>query len=267
MSKERSMMKTEIFRKWQFLGASFLLFALLSGCSTPEKKGTTAAELLYKDAQGNVESERYILATEKLNTIKSQYPYSFYAIKAELLLADILFLQENYIESAAAYILFKELHPKYEKTKYVVWRIAESYYNQLPDTHDRDLSPAHESLKYYREVLREFEGDEYKNEAQDKIQKIEDMLLARDLDIAHYYFKTKSYEAARFRYLNVLSYLPDQKKEKSVVARKIVESSFLAGKFKDCLRYSEDLKSFFSDTAEEVAKITKKCEQKLNIKK
>ena len=75
----------------------YLLFILivLAGCSSDKPDGRTEAEVLYKEAEELMKSERYILATEKLNTIKTQHPYSFYATPAELLQADILFLQEN----------------------------------------------------------------------------------------------------------------------------------------------------------------------------
>ena len=91
-----------------------------------------------------MEDGRYLLATEKLNQLKNQYPYSFYATPSELMLADILYKQENYVEAAASYLLFKEFHPKHEKIAYVIYKIAESYYEQIPETYDRDLQPAFE---------------------------------------------------------------------------------------------------------------------------
>ena len=87
----------------------------MAACSSDKPKGRTEAEVLFKEAEDLVKSERYILATEKLNTIKTQHPYSFYATPAELLQADVLYMQESFVESAAAYLLFRDFHPKHEK--------------------------------------------------------------------------------------------------------------------------------------------------------
>src|SRR5665648_252855 len=133
-----------------------VILLLVSSCASDKPDGKTEAEILYKEAQELMKSERFILATEKLNLIKTQHPYSFYATPAELLQADILYDQENYVEAAAAYLLFRDFHPRHEKIPYVVFRIADSFYKQIPDTIDRDLEPALESIKYYDEVVTKY---------------------------------------------------------------------------------------------------------------
>ena len=125
--------------------SSLLLVFVLASCSTVRPKGKTEAEVLFLEAKFLIEDGRYLMATEKLNSIRSQFPYSYYATHAELLQADILFEQDNYVEAAAAYILFKDFHPRHKKMAYVVWRIAESFNNQRPPTYDRDLSPLYEA--------------------------------------------------------------------------------------------------------------------------
>ncbi|MFT6604810.1 MAG: outer membrane protein assembly factor BamD, partial [Bacteriovoracaceae bacterium] len=128
--------------------ALFLFASLfLASCSSTRPSGKTEAEVLYKEAQMLVDDGRYLMATEKLNSLRSQFPYSYFATHAELLQADILFDQENFVEAAAAYILFKDFHPRHKKISYVVWRIAESFNNQRPASYDRDLSPLYEAIK------------------------------------------------------------------------------------------------------------------------
>src|SRR5690606_2736481 len=152
-------------------GLIFIALFLLSSCSTPRPEGETEAEVIYKEAQALVEDGRYLLATERLNTLRSKFPYSFFATHAELLLADVQFLQENYTEAAASYILFRDFHPKHEKKDYVLYKIAESFYQQLPDTFDRDLTAANEAIRYYRELLKGGKKSEYAQSAQDKINR------------------------------------------------------------------------------------------------
>lgn len=200
----------------------FLCFLILS-CATKRPEGATEAEVLFKEAKELVSKSRFIQATEKLNTLRSQYPYSFYATHAELLQADILFSQENYAESAAAYILFRDFHPKYSEMGYVVFRISESFYRQLPETFDRDLSAGVEAIKYFNELTQIYAGTEYAKDALSRVNRIEDMLEKKEIYIADFYFKTKDFVAAKSRYEDILKSLKNNE-ERTRIANRIEES-------------------------------------------
>lgn len=195
------------------------LSILVISCSTQRPTGTTESEVLFIEAKDLISKSRYIQATEKLNAIRSQYPYSFYATHAELLQADILFAQENYAEAAAAYILFRDFHPKYNELGYVVFRISESFYRQLPETYDRDLSAGIEAIKYYEELILTYSNTEYVKDARDRIAKINDMIEKKEIYIADFYFKTKDYLAAKIRYQDVLATLKDETERPRIMAR------------------------------------------------
>jgi outer membrane protein assembly factor BamD len=214
------------------------LLAFITACSSDKPAGKTEAEVLYKEAQELMDAERFILATEKLNLIKTQHPYSFYATPAELLQADVLFLQENYIEAAASYLLFRDFHPRHEKIPYVVFRIAESYYKQIPDTIDRDLEPAIEALKYYDEVVQKYADTSYKKDAEDRIAKSKTMLRQKDQYIADFYFKTKEWSAARYWYLDMLENHQDPKTRNHAMVRTVMATSQLK-EWDPCLDYVE----------------------------
>lgn len=208
-------------RKIYILIASLILIA---GCATPRPKGKTEAEKLYKEAENLVKVGRYILATERLNQIRSKYPYSYYATFAELLGADVLFKQENYAEAAAAYIVFKDFHPRHKKIDYVTWRIGESFFKQLPETHDRDLSPAFEAIKHFNEMLSVYPNSEYAKNAKARIEDCKEMLRAKERYIADFYFKTEVYDAARFRYESIISDFQEPKLRAHAMIRAIESS-------------------------------------------
>ncbi len=180
------------------------LLILIFSCAVERPQGKTEAEVLYKEAQDLVKDQRYIMATEKLNTLRSQYPYSYYSTFAELMLADILFMQESYEESAAAYILFRDFHPKHQKRDYVLYRIAESYFNQRPETFDRDLTPAVQAVKYFNELKSLYPNSEYLKDANIKIEECRRMLVDKEKYIADFYFRTENYDSAKFRYNKIL---------------------------------------------------------------
>lgn len=221
----------------------FVVSVLVYSCATEKPQGKTEAEVLYKEAQNMVNDERYLMATEKLNHLKNQYPYSFYATPAELLKADILYLQENYTDAAVAYILFKDFHPKHEKISYVIYKIAESYYNQLPDTFDRDLESAVEAIKYYQEIITKYPGSEYVKESKKKISLAQGMLKSKEKYIADFYFKTEKYSAARWRYLEILKDFQD-KELLSHSMQRIILSTYHMKEYKKCLDYTDQYKDY-----------------------
>lgn len=192
---------------------------ILASCASKRPEGSTEAEILFKEAKELIGKSRYIQATEKLNSIRSQYPYSYYATPAELLQADILFSQENYAEAASAYILFRDFHPKYTDLGYVIFRISESFYRQLPSTFDRDLSAGIEAVKYFRELIQTYPNTDYVKDAQARIDQIESMIEKKEIYIADFYFKTKDYAAAKSRYEDILKTLKNNEEKLRILSR------------------------------------------------
>ncbi len=241
-----------------------LILTLSLSCSSDSKKGRTEAESLYKEAEELMKADRFILATEKLNLIKTQHPYSFYATPAELLQADVLFLQDNYIEAAAAYLLFRDFHPKHEKIPYVVYRIAESYFKQIPDTIDRDLEPAVESIKYFDEVVQKYSDSSYRIQAQEGIEAAKKMLRQKDQYIADFYFKTYEFKAARYWYLDMIeTYQEDQKLRNHAMVRTILASHELK-EWDACIDYVEKYYELVDkEFHPEINLVKEKCSKKI----
>ena len=242
----------------QIISLFVSLFILIS-CSSERPQGKTAAEVLYKEAQVNVENKRYILANEKLNMLKNRYPYSYYATPAELMQAEILFKQEKFAEAAAAFIVFRDFHPKHPKSSYVLLMIAESFFNQVPDTFDRDLQPAEDAIKYYREMLATYPNSPHRPKALENMLKCKEMLRSKEKYIADFYYKTEVYDAARWRYLEILNEFQNPSLKNHSMKR-IILSSYHMGEKQDCLRYYQKYAPFIGkdekveDTLEECRK-------------
>lgn len=240
----------------------FFTLVIFFGCGTPKQEGKTDAEILYKEAVYLTEKGRYIMATEKVNQLKTRYPYSFYATHAELLQADILFLQENYIEAAAAYILFRDFHPRHEKMPYVIWRIAQSYFNQLPTTFDRDLSPGYLAIKYFKEVQQKFPGSDRAKQAGEELEKVRDMFKSKEMYIADYYFRTGGYTSAIFRYKKILDQYKDANTVDEAVYR-IIESTRIKEDHKSCLNYIDQYYNLVTNRTKKTLNILKEvCSEK-----
>lgn len=242
---------------------STLMLVILVSCATEKPEGKTEAEVLFKEAKILMDDGRYILATEKLNQLKNQYPYSFYATPAELLQADILYKQENFVDSAAAYLLFRDFHPRHKEMPYVVYRIAESYYQQKPDTSDRDLQGAVEAIKYYKELLMKYPTSKYTKDANKKIAECEGMIRDKEKDIADFYYRTEVYEAARWRYLDILKNFQNNKLRKLSMAR-IVETSFYMKDYEKCIFYADKYYDYLGKEGKTSLKnFKKKCKNNI----
>ena len=232
------------------------------GCASKRPSGKTEAEVLYKESLELKQDGHYMLAMEKLNTLRSQYPYSYYATHAELLNADILFDQESFKEAASAYIIFRDFHPRHKKTPYVIWKIAESFYNQIPSTHDRDLTPGIEAIKYYQELLDIYPSAKYKKDAKNKIRICQEMLEKKDRYIADFYFKTEVYDAARYCYLDILKTFPSPYSPNlhAHAMLRVVESSLKLKKPADCKKYFNQFRPMAQpETLAKIKKIYEEC--------
>lgn len=186
---------------------SLLFFAVLSlfiGCASEEKNATTA-EGLFKIAKEYDDAERYDVALQKYTEIKNKFPYSSVAIQSELAIADLYYKRESYAEAQIAYQNFRDLHPKNPRIDYVIFKTGMSFYQQLPDSIDRDLSLAQDAIYHFDEVIKKYPQSEYAAEAKEKRDKAFMMLAEKELYVADFYWHQEKYEPALLRYENVLN--------------------------------------------------------------
>lgn len=182
--------------------ASFLL-----SCASSDKNSDTP-EGAYAIAQDFAKDERFEEAIRRFNDVKNKYPYSKYATMAELAVADTYFVQESYPEAQVSYQTFKELHPKHPQIDYVTYRLGLSFFEQLPDSIDRDLSLAQSSILYFDEVLSLYPNSTHAKEASEKKSEALKKLGSKEMYIADFYFKRKVYGSALARYENLLRNFP-----------------------------------------------------------
>jgi outer membrane protein assembly factor BamD len=198
-------LKVKIMKK----SSSFFLIILLClsvfSCSSSRPVGKTEAEVLFREAETLFSEKRFLLALERINLLRSQHPYSFYAVSAELMQADILYSQDSFIEAASAYLTFKDFHPKHESVEYVDYRIGAAYYYQLPSTFDRDLSPAKDAIVYFQSYLDRYPQGKYAAEVSSLLENARSLLRKKELYIAEFYFKTKKFFSARLRFRQLIS--------------------------------------------------------------
>jgi outer membrane protein assembly factor BamD len=195
----------------QIMKRSLLLLMalmLLGGCSGKSVEKADPA-LLYKDAEEDIDSDHYQVAIEKLRAIKNKFPYSKYALDAQLRIADVLYLQEMYTEAASAYESFADLHPKHERVAYAMYRAAKSYYNDIPSPLSRDLTPAQRAEESYESFIRRFPNAPETPEARKDMAETRRVLAEKELYIGDFYFKRDFYVSAKPRYEKLIALFPE----------------------------------------------------------
>jgi outer membrane protein assembly factor BamD len=200
-----------------------VLTLFLLSCSTPEKDPGTA-DGLFSIAQDFEKSERYDEAIRRYQEVKNKFPYSSYATRSEMAIADIHFKDEAYAESQLAYQSFRELHPRHAQIDYVTYRIGLSYFNQLPDSIDRDLSLAADAIVSFDELVRSFPQSQYVTDAKQKRAEIVTRLAEKEEYIGNFYFIRKKYLPAFYRYEHLLNRFPGQSFEAQAMYRAAVSA-------------------------------------------
>jgi len=187
---------------------------VLSGCSSEQINESDPASL-FKEAEEDIKSDHFLIALERLRNIKNKFPYSNFAVDAQLRIADVYFLQESFAEAAASYESFKDLHPKHEKAPYAAFKAAKSYLNDSPGTVARDLTSTHKALAAYENFLRRYPFSSEAEEAKKDIQTIKETLAEKELTIGDFYFKRDFFISAKHRYEKVLKLYPETQAAKA----------------------------------------------------
>lgn len=184
-----------------------LLF--VSGCAWfgGDKLEKPAPELI-QDGIDAYEKGQFHDAIKNFEQLKDWYPFSKYAMLAELKIADSHFRMEEYPEAVQAYGEFEQLHPRNEAIPYVIYQIGRCYYQQM-DTVDRDQTSAQKALETFQRLIRQHPGDPYAQKALSHIQICYQSLAGHDFYVGMFYYKAERYEAAKQRFLSVLTKYPD----------------------------------------------------------
>jgi len=160
------------------------------------------------------DEKNYDIALKKLGEFKSRFPYSKYAVEAELLIANTHFELGHYIESSSAYNQFIKLHPKHPQVDYAMYRVGLSYWNDAPTEIDREQEFTETALKKWNDLTTQFPQSPYTKEAADLITLGGKRIADAEEFIARFYCKQEIWHACAYRYIQIPQKFP-QDKERS----------------------------------------------------
>ena len=186
----------------------FISLFVLTSCAWFETKEEKPANELAYDGMDYFNEGKYRKSIEQFEKIRDWYPFSKFAILAELKIADAHYELKEYEEAIFAYEEFENLHPRNEAIPYVIYKIGRCYFDQM-DTVDRDQTSAKKAFDTFQRLNRQFPENQYANRADGHIKKSLKSLAGHDLYVGLFYFKSKHYKAALNRFKSILSNYPD----------------------------------------------------------
>ena len=199
--------------------AVLLVVALGAGCTTidePSFEDVPPADELYAEAVETLENDFFLYviprsrtddAVEVFQSVIDNYPYSEYAVKAELAIADAYFDDERYDEAITYYRDFADLHPDHEAVPYTILRSAQSHFEQISSA-DRDQTNTREALDYLNRLLSSYPFAPETEEGEQLMRALRGQLARNVMKTGDFYLQRDEYSAAASRYREVINDYP-----------------------------------------------------------
>jgi len=203
-------------------GASIVLTAAVTawisaaGCAGDQsKKGLNygdSARAAYEEAYEDFEDDNCLEAEPAFREVRREYPYSRYAALAELRVSDCLFQDGKYQEAVQAYRQFVRFRPSHPEVPYARFKVAESYFKQIPEdwllsppSYERDQGSTREALRQIRKFLLDYPEDKHVPEARDMAVDALTLLARHELYAAEFYLSHDQPKAAIMRLETLLN--------------------------------------------------------------
>jgi outer membrane protein assembly factor BamD len=184
------------------LALVFAALAAAPGCGGGKGSGkvdySVSAQQNYERGLEELKDEDWIAAAKYFSFIKARFPYSKYAVLAELRLADAEYGAEHYLQAIDGYKQFIKFHPSHEMVRngYCSYRIGESYVQMLPGdmwllppSTEKDQSASMDAHRELTEFLRKYPRSSLLPKARKLLVRVNKKLAGHEMYVARYYWK------------------------------------------------------------------------------
>ncbi len=145
-----------------FLLALAVMLALGAGACASTDEATKpityslTAKQNYEKGLAELKDENFPESLKYFQFVKQKFPFSKFAVLAELAIADTQFARGNYTEAVDSYKAFIRLHPTHEKVEdgYAAFKVGDCYYKDMPDdiwllppSYEKDQSAVTDALR------------------------------------------------------------------------------------------------------------------------
>ena len=195
---------------------NFLFFLLLiinlASCSKKEEKVSLIKEKnlemqmieAYNEGLKEFNKGDVFFATKKFNEVELLYPQSIWAPRSTLMAAYVWYSQLYFNDAIFELERFLDKYKNHPNTDYAYYLLGICHYNQIIDE-KKDLGEILKAKTYFTMLINEFPNTDYAEDAQFKLELIEEVLASKELYLANYYFDREKWIPAMNRYKKIVN--------------------------------------------------------------
>lgn len=200
----------------RIVAAAALIAIILSGCASSGKEDLSTqphlsraeAQKLYRTARDKLNEGDYEAAIQSYRKVEDNYPFTDYAVQAQLEEAYAHFRRNDPELALASANRFIKEHPRNSNVDYAYYlkglinfkRGTEGSYNFFGvDQSRRDEQYAQQAFDDFGQLIRRFPDSKYNGDARKRMIYLRNQLARSELNVADYYMRRGAWIAANRR--------------------------------------------------------------------
>tara|TARA_A100001015_G_scaffold265374_1_gene313693 strand:+ start:3240 stop:4076 length:837 start_codon:yes stop_codon:yes gene_type:complete len=220
-----------------------IIFSFYS-CSEKEKKISVIKEdnlemqmiEAYNEGLKELNKGDIFFAAKKFNEVELLYPQSIWAPRSNLMAAYAYYTQLYYQDAILELERFLEKYQNHPNRDYAYYFIAICHYNQIVDE-KKDLGEIIKSKQYFQLIVKNYPNTDFSEDAQFKLELIEEVLASKELYLANYYLEREKWIPAMNRYKKIVKDYQTTIYIEEALYR-LVELNYKLGLIDEAIKYS-----------------------------
>ena len=143
-------------------------------------------------------------AAKKFNEVELLYPQSIWAPRSNLMAAYSYYSQLYFTYAIVELERFLDKYKNHPNTDYAYYLLAICHYNQITDE-KKDLGQIVKAKEYFTLLINEYPGTDFAEDANFKLELIEEILASKELYLAKYYLDREKWIPAMNRYKKIVN--------------------------------------------------------------
>ena len=194
-----------------FLFILLIIFGLIS-CSEKQEKVSLIKEdnlemqmiEAYNEGFEEFNSGDIFFAAKKFNEVELLYPQSIWAPRSNLMAAYAYYSQLYFTYAIVELERFLDKYKNHPNTDYAYYLLAICHYNQITDE-KKDLGQIVKAKEYFTLLINEYPRTDFAEDANFKLELIEEILASKELYLANYYLEREKWIPAMNRYKKIVN--------------------------------------------------------------
>lgn len=224
--------------------ALLCLLSIVFSCSNKDKIDSDVK--LYNDALEYIKVKRFVSAKDNLEKLETEYPYSEFAARSEILNSFINYITEEYAIASDQANKFIKIRPANDNIEYMYFLRAISLRALVRDRY-REAETAIKAKSFFKEILERYPDSKYHEVAIAEIDFLNERIASHQMEVARFYQFNLDYLAAIISYQELLNQFPKSKFSAEVNFR-LAEIYFALGLQQEFLNNAAIIENNYQDT-------------------